>query len=128
VGYTRTVVLDLPYEEAVPKVKEAFQTHGFGTLTEIDVKATLQSKIGVEMEPYVILGACNPHLAHRALTADPEVGALLPCNVVVRRDGDRTLVHALDPEVIGRLADVPESIAREAGELIQKALESLTSS
>ncbi len=127
-GYTRTVVLDLPYEEAVPKVKEAFQTHGFGTLTEIDVKATLQSKIGVEMEPYVILGACNPHLAHRALTADPEVGALLPCNVVVRRDGDRTLVHALDPEVIGRLADVPESIAREAGELIQKALESLTSS
>ncbi|GIU91224.1 MAG: ABC transporter ATP-binding protein [Acidimicrobiia bacterium] len=127
-GYTRTVVLDVPYEEAVPKVKEAFQTHGFGTLTEIDVKATLQSKIGVEMEPYVILGACNPHLAHQALTADPEVGALLPCNVVVRRDGDRTLVHALDPEVIGRLADVPESIAREAGELIQKALDSLTAS
>lgn len=128
-AYTRTIEVNLPYEQAVPRVKEAFQEQGFGTLTEIDVKATLKAKIGAEVEPYIILGACNPHLAHRALEADPEVGALLPCNVVVRRQGNRTLVHALDPQVIATVAGVPEleAIAREAAERVQKALDSLVS-
>ena len=83
--YGRTIELDLPYEQAVPKVKEAFQAQGFGTLTEIDLRATLQEKLGQDMEPYVILGTCNPQLAHRALAVDREIGLLLPCNVVAGR-------------------------------------------
>ena len=128
--YGRTVELGLPYEQAVPRVKEAFAAQGFGTLTEIDVRATLKEKLGQDMESYVILGACNPQLAHRALDVEREIGLLLPCNVVVRaaKDGT-TLVQALDPQVI---VSVPERdelqpIADEAGRRIQAALDSLTS-
>lgn len=85
--YARTITLDLPYDQAVPRVKEAFAEQGFGTLTEIDVRATLKNKIGEDIEDYVILGACNPHLAHRALDIEREIGLLLPCNVVVRAAG-----------------------------------------
>ena len=95
-GHTRT--LDLPFPDAVRKVKDAFQAQGFGTLTEIDVQATLEQKLGLDTEPYVILGACNPQLAHQALQLEPEIGLLLPCNVVVRRHAGTTLVHALDPK------------------------------
>ena len=126
--YAKTVTLDITYDEAVPKVKEAFRAQGFGTLTEINVRATLEEKLGEDMEPYIILGACNPHLAHQALGIEREIGLLLPCNVVVRVDGDTCLVQALDPRVI---ADVPgntalEPIAEEAGRRIDAALATLT--
>ncbi len=125
--YGRTIQLDLPYEQAVPRVKEAFAAQGFGTLTEIDVRATLKEKLGQEMDPYLILGTCNPELAHRALEIEPAIGLLLPCNVVVRSDGGRTLVQALDPQV---MVTVPERtelqpVADEAARRIQAALASL---
>jgi uncharacterized protein (DUF302 family) len=127
-GYGRTIVIDDPVAEAVPKVKEALKAQGFGTLTEIDVQATLRDKIGAEVDPYVILGACNPRLAHRALELEPDVGLLLPCNVIVRTHGDRTVVSALDPGVIAEMADHPDlgPIAEEATRLLDAALESLS--
>lgn len=126
-GYGRTVLLYEPVTEVIPKVKEALKAQGFGVLTEIDVQATLREKIGAEVAPYVILGACNPRLAHRALELEPEVGLLLPCNVVVREHEGRTLVSALDPGVIAELADHPglEPIAEEATRLLDAALEAL---
>jgi uncharacterized protein (DUF302 family) len=127
-GYGRTVLLDEPVSEVIPRVKEALKAQGFGVLTEIDVQATLREKIGAETEPYVILGACNPRLAHRALELEPDVGLLLPCNVVVRTHEGRTVVSALDPGVIADLADHPDlkPIAEEATRLLDAALESLT--
>jgi len=128
VDYSLTITLDLPYETAVPKVKEAFKAQGFGTLTEIDVKATLSDKIGKDIEPYVILGACNPELAARALDVDRRIGLLLPCNVVVRADGDkRTIVDALDPQVIAEVPGDPAlgPVADEAGTRIRAALAEL---
>lgn len=124
----RTITLDLPYHEAVPRVKEAFKAQGFGTLTEIDVRATLAEKLGVDMEPYVILGACNPELAHRALEVEREVGLLLPCNVVVRAGDGATVVQALDPAVIAEVPGTPglEAIAEEAGRRIDAALAALS--
>ncbi|WP_116043603.1 DUF302 domain-containing protein [Amycolatopsis palatopharyngis] len=127
--YARTITLDLPYEQAVPTVKEAFQAQGFGTLTEIDVRATLKNKLDADVEPYVILGACNPQLAHRALDIDRQIGLLLPCNVVVRADGeDRTVVQALDPQVMVTVPglDQLQPIADEAGQRIDSALEALS--
>jgi len=125
--YAKTITLDLPYDEAVPAVKEAFKAQGFGTLTEIDVRATLKEKLGQEMEPYVILGACNPQLAHRALEIEPEIGLLLPCNVVVRSHGARSVVQALDPKVIAEVPgnDALKPIAEEAGRRIDAALAEL---
>jgi uncharacterized protein (DUF302 family) len=128
--YARTISIDLGYEQAVEKVKEAFQAQGFGTLTEIDVRATLKEKLGQDMEPYVILGACNPQLAHRALDIERDIGLLLPCNVVVRAAQDATtLVQALDPQVMVAVPERDElqPIADEAGRRIQAALDSLTS-
>lgn len=120
----------IPYERAVPLVKEAFKEQGFGTLTEIDVRATLKEKLGQDMEPYVILGACNPHLAHRALDLEREIGLLLPCNVVVRAADGGTLVQALDPEVMVAVPERPELavIAEEAGKRIDAALEKIANS
>jgi len=126
--YARTITLDLPYEQAVPKVKEAFMEQGFGTLTEIDVTATLREKLGHTMENYVILGACNPQLAHRALDVEREVGLLLPCNVVVRTAEDgKTVVQALDPDVMVAVPERTEMqpIAEEAAARIQSALDTL---
>lgn len=129
-GYGRTVLLDGPVDAVIPKVKEALKAQGFGVLTEIDVQATLREKIGAEVAPYVILGACNPRLAHRALELEPEVGLLLPCNVVVREHEGRTVVSALDPGVIAELADHPDlrPIAEEATGLLDAALEALVAS
>lgn len=127
--YARTITLDLPYEQAVSRVKDAFQAQGFGTLTEIDVQATLHNKLDADMEPYIILGACNPQLAHRALDIDRQIGLLLPCNVVVRATGDnQTLVQALDPQVMVTVPELDQlqPIADEAGQRIQAALQALT--
>lgn len=126
-NYAKTVRLDLSYDVAVSKVKEAFQAKGFGTLTEIDVRATLHDKLGQEMEPYLIIGACNPTLAHRALEAERQIGLLLPCNVVVRQDGAGVIVDALDASMIASIPANPalEPIAAEAARLIGEALEEL---
>jgi uncharacterized protein (DUF302 family) len=127
--YAKTITLDTPYDQTVPLVKAAFAEQGFGTLTEIDVRATLAAKLGAEVEPYVILGACNPQLAHQALQVDRSVGLLLPCNVVVRADGERSTVSALDPRVISEVSGEPglKPIAEEAGRRIDAALHALTS-
>ncbi len=97
-GYTLTSTTPLPFAEAVERVRSELKHEGFGVLCEIDVQATLKQKLGVAGEPYLILGACNPPLAHQALEADPDLGVLLPCNVVVyQHDGD-TRISAVDAE------------------------------
>ena len=108
--------LDMPYEQAVARVTEALKTEGIGILTEIDVQATLKKKLDVDFRSYVILGACNPPLAHRALTAEVEIGLLLPCNVIVYEDDHGSVVAIADPvtllEVAGNPAVTP--VAEEA--------------
>lgn len=128
--YGQTIEIALPYEEAIPKVKEAFKEQGFGTLTEIDVRATLKEKIGRDIEPYMILGTCNPDLASKALDVEREIGLLLPCNVVVTERQGKTLVQAFDPQVMVAVLERDElkPIADEAGERIRRALAVLASS
>lgn len=127
VSYGMSVRLSRPFSETVDRVRAALKEQGFGVLTEIDVRATMREKLGEEMEPYLILGACNPPLAHRALGVERRIGLLLPCNVVVRADGDATLVEALEPRmmvsVTGR--DELEPIAREAAAKLEAALAAL---
>ena len=119
--------LDLSYEEAIPRVKEALKAEGFGVLTEIDVRKTLREKLGAEMEPYIILGACNPPLAHRALQAEPNIGLLLPCNVVVRADGTGSRVDVADPQaMLGIVGSVQlEVVADEAKQRLQRVVAAL---
>lgn len=126
-NYGQTIEVGLSFEEALPKVKEAFKAQGFGTLTEIDVRATLKEKIGRELEPYTILGTCNPNLASRALDAERDIGLLLPCNVVVTERDGKTLVQALDPQVMVSVPGNEElkPIADEAAKAIEAALASL---
>lgn len=97
-GYTLKATTETPFAEAVERVRDELKSEGFGVLCEIDVQATLQEKLGVEQDEYVILGACNPPLAHQALSAEPDLGTLLPCNVVVYRAADKTHVSAIDAE------------------------------
>lgn len=96
--YTLAGTTSLPFADALERVQAELGEEGFGVLCEIDVQATMRAKLGAEMEPYVILGACNPSLAHRALAAEPELGVLLPCNVVVYERGGETHVSAIDAE------------------------------
>jgi uncharacterized protein (DUF302 family) len=110
-----------------PAVEAALRAEGFGILTEIDVQATLKAKLGVDRPPYVILGACNPPLAHRAIEADPSVGALLPCNIVLREDGPETIVEAMDPMAALGIVDSPaiQPVAEEAKARLQRAIAAL---
>ncbi|GAB2919356.1 MULTISPECIES: DUF302 domain-containing protein [unclassified Streptomyces] len=127
-SYDRTVTVQAPFDQVQQDVRRALADQGFGVLTEIDVQATLKAKLGHVMEPYLILGACNPPLAHRALEADRSIGLLLPCNVVVRSEGDHVVVQAVDPGTMVTLTglDAMEPVAEEATRLLDAALASLT--
>jgi uncharacterized protein (DUF302 family) len=128
--FEETVVLDLPFDEALARTKEAFAAEGFGTLTEIDVQATLADKIGKQMDAYIIVGACNPTLAGQALDAEPQIGVLLPCNVVVRQSGGNVVVEAMDPGLMATIVGTESvrPIADEARRLVGRAMESLSAS
>ncbi len=125
--YALVRVVEMSYEEADRRLREALQEEGFGVLTEIDVRATLKKKLDVDFPPYEILGACNPPLAHQALQAEPDIGLLLPCNVVVRalEGGDRTIVEALDPVVQLEVAATPtlRVLAQQVRERIERVLD-----
>jgi len=119
--------LDLSYEEALVKVTDALKAEGFGVLTSIDVKETMKKKLDVEFRKYSIFGACNPLLAHRALSARPDVGLLLPCNVIIYEEGDGTIVNIIDPLSMTELIQDPtlDSVATEARERLQRVAESI---
>lgn len=125
--YTIAVTLDRSYDATVAAVRDSLAEQGFGVLTEIDVAATLKSKLDVDVPAQVILGACRPQLAHRALQAVPSIAALLPCNVVVRDVGGATVVEALDPETMMQLADddIVREVAAEARQRLVAALATL---
>lgn len=125
--YGYTIRLKTTFAEASERVRDALQDQGFGVLTEIDVQATLRHKLGEQIEDYVILGACNPQLAYRALGIDRQIGLLLPCNVVVRSDGDETVVDILDPQVMVQVAEREElaPVADEAARRLRAVLDSL---
>ncbi|MGW7534937.1 DUF302 domain-containing protein [Amycolatopsis sp. NPDC054798] len=113
------------FDDVMAKTRTALADAGFGVLTEIDVQATMREKLNERMERYTILGACNPPLAHRALTATREIGLLLPCNVVVRENGaEGTIVEAVNPAVMAEVADVTE-VAEEAAERLESVLDAL---
>ena len=122
--YGITVRMAVPFPEAVRRVREALAAQGFGVLTEIDVRATLHEKLGEDMEDYLILGACNPPLAHRALAADRKVGLLLPCNVVIRTGHGETIIEALDPQIMAEVAGQAtlRPVATDAAARIRAAL------
>lgn len=126
-SYAMTRRLAVPYDEARKKIESALSEQGFGVLTEIDVRATMKKKLDVDFRHYVILGACNPSLAHRALTAELDVGLLLPCNVVVYEDGDGSVVAIADPDAILGVGAGEElrPVAKEARERLEAALQSL---
>ena len=126
-SYGSSISLDIPFSEAVARVRAALAGQGFGVLTEIDVTATLKAKLGEQIEDYVILGACNPPLAHRALAADRSIGLLLPCNVVVRTTPAGIVVEALDPQIMATLTGRAElkPVADEAARRLATALAGL---
>ncbi|AUY48384.1 DUF302 domain-containing protein [Streptomyces sp. CB01881] len=123
-----TTTLDLPFDEAVRQVRDALAEQGFGILTEIDMQATLRAGLGEEIEDYLVLGACNPPLAHRALQGDRRIGLLLPCNVVVRTVDGRTAVEAMDPQLMVQVTGEAGlgAVADEAAARLRAALDSLT--
>jgi uncharacterized protein (DUF302 family) len=128
-AYAISTKLEAGYAESVERTRNALAAQGFGVLTEIDVAATMKAKLGKDMAPHLILGACNPPLAHQALTLEPSIGLLLPCNVVVRSlDDTHTLVEAMDPAVMVTATGNPElaSVAEQARERLVTALNTLT--
>lgn len=127
-GFTLATTLAQPYDTAVERVRAALGDQGFGILTEIDLKATLKVKLDVDVAPQVILGACRPALAHEALTAEPSIAAVLPCNVVVRAvDETKTVVEAFDPDAMMGLADnaALHTVAADAKQRLTAALAAL---
>ena len=128
--FEESLELTVPFDEALAQVKASLAQEGFGTLTEIDVQATLKEKTGKVMDRYVIVGACNPSLAGRALDLEPQLGVLLPCNVVVREVRDGVLVEAMDPGVMATLTGREDvrRLADEARTLVGNALGRLSAS
>ncbi len=129
-SYALTTTVRRPFAETLAATRASLADQGFGILTEIDIQATLKTKLDVDVPAQVILGACRPPLAHAALQVEPSIGLLLPCNIVVRTlDEDTTLVEALDPQVMVSLTgnDALSSVAEEAGRRLAAALDSLTS-
>lgn len=127
-GLGRTV--SIGYEETLEKTRRALEAEGFGILTTIDVKATLKQKLDVDHSPFMILGACNPPLAHRALSAAPEIGVMLPCNVVVRElEPGTTRVEAVNAEMMGQMfpAAEVEAVAQEVGAKLARVLDAVES-
>ena len=126
-SYGTSVTLDVPFADAVDRVRAALREQGFGVLTEIDVTATLRARLGEQMEDYIILGACNPPAAHRALGIDRSIGLLLPCNLVVRTTAAGTVVEALDPQVMVTMTGRPElkPVADEVAGRLADALAAL---
>ncbi|MEE3849766.1 DUF302 domain-containing protein [Gordonia sp. LSe1-13] len=129
-GYTTT--LQTTFDDAVARTREALSDQGFGVLTEIDVKATLKTKLDEDMENYLILGACNPPLAHRALGIDRQIGLLLPCNVVVRDDTENSgtvIVEAMNPDIMVEVTDAPglPDVAADAASKLKAAIAALQS-
>jgi len=125
-GFGKTV--DMSFEVALKKVGEELAKEGFGILTEIDVQATLKKKLDADMRPYRILGACNPPFAHRAIGAEPTIGLLLPCNVVVREDeSGKVQVEFMDPDVMVQLIDKPEvhAVAAEVSARLRRVCEAV---
>ena len=122
--YTFATHVDGSVAEVRPRVEAALKAEGFGVITEIDVQATMRAKLGIERAPYLILGACNPTLANRAIQADPSIGALLPCNVVVREEDGRTTVEALNPmAAIGIVeSKAVRAVAEEATARLERAI------
>ncbi|HEY7793309.1 MAG TPA: DUF302 domain-containing protein [Gaiellaceae bacterium] len=126
--YTLTSTTELSFTEAVARTRRELQAEGFGVLCEIDVQATLKAKLDVDREPYLILGACNPPLAHRALEAEPDLGVLLPCNVVVYEHDGRTVVSAVDAErmlsIVGNdaLAPVAADVRARLARVVERAV------
>lgn len=125
-----TAVTGADFDAVTEKTREVLKDNGFGVLTEIDVQATLKAKLGEQIERYLILGACNPPLAHRAVTAEKRIGVLLPCNVVVREDTEHpgtVLVEAMNPQLMAEIVDNPalEDIAAEVSEKIRNVIDTL---
>lgn len=126
--YVFSTTLNTPFDTAIQRVTGALQQEGFGVLTEIDVKATLKKKIDVDFRPYRILGACNPAMAHQALQSEPDIGAMLPCNVVVQEaDGGGVRVSAIDPVASMQAVDNPalRTIAGQVREALRRVIDTL---
>lgn len=125
--YTLTATTTLPFAGALERVRDELKGEGFGVLCEIDVQATLREKLGAETEPYLILGACNPPLAYQALDAEPDLGTLLPCNVVIYQAGSETHISAIDPEKMlsivenDELGPVAQQVREKLGAVIERA-------
>ena len=124
-GVTRTV--SMSYDSAIARLRDLLKEEGFGVLTEIDVKRTLKEKIGKDVDPYVILGACNPKLAARALEIEPDIGLLLPCNVIVSQRGDGTRVGVANPQSMVEFTSNPAlaEVSKEADERLRRVIERL---
>lgn len=123
--YGMSVHTRLPVEDAEAAIRAALLDEGFGILSEIDVAATLNAKLGVDRKPYKILGACKPPLAQRALDADASIGLLLPCNVVVYEDDDGTVISAIEPLTMVELSPAIQDIADEAHESLERAIQQI---
>jgi uncharacterized protein (DUF302 family) len=127
-SYVFSVTSPKDYESTIPMVTEALKQEGFGVLTTIDVAATLKAKLGIERKPYIILGACNPNFAHQALEAEPDIGALLPCNVVVRTEPDDTVsVVFMDPVSVLGMVSQPgvDKLGHEVREKLMRVAEAV---
>jgi uncharacterized protein (DUF302 family) len=128
--YGKKIEVPLGFDEAVERIVAALKANGFGVLTEIDVKKTLKAKIDQEFKRYVILGACNPKLAFKALSAEEDIGLLLPCNVVVYEKDRGSVIGIVDPGMMSTMTDSPAltEVANEVGALLETALEAVTAS